>query len=254
MNDASVAYALTRVPLPVGLLGAAILAGAIAWVSSRRPSPPPTRSLQRRASAMGFPLFLLAAVLVIALARSWSFFDQLEDATDREASALVSLARYAQVLPHAERLEVRALARRYAVGVADGEFASMDRGERPPSASPELDAMSVIWSRADVAPWLVRAAQSDLARIDELRRKRHAAISPAVPLVFLALGLVALIASLLMASEVLVGPPRIRFAVTALLVFVFLTAGLLVAQFSLPFAGDVSVDSDAFVDAANELR
>ena len=71
---------------------------------------------------------------------------------------------------------------------------------------------------------------------------------------FLALGLVALIASLLMASEVLVGPPRIRFAVTSLLVFVFLTAGLLVAQFSLPFAGDLSVDSAAFVDAANELR
>ena len=243
MNDASVAYALAHVPLPVGLLGAAMLAGAIGWVSSRRPSPPPTRSLQRRASAMGFPLFLLAAVLLIALARSWSFFDQLEDATDREASALVSLARYAQVLPDAERLEVRALARRYAVGVADGEFASMDRGERPPSASPELDAISLIWSRADVAPLLVRAAQSDMARIDELRRQRHAAISPAVPLVFL-----------IMASEVLVGPPRIRFAVTSLLVFVFLTAGLLVAQFSLPFAGDVSVDSDAFVDAANELR
>jgi len=136
MNDASVAYALAHVPLPVGLLGAAMLAGVIAWVSSRRASPPSTLSPYRRASAMGFPLFLLAALLVVALGRAWSFFDQLEDATDREASALVSLARYAQVLPDAERLEVRALARRYAVGVADGEFAAMDRGERPPSASP----------------------------------------------------------------------------------------------------------------------
>jgi hypothetical protein len=42
--------------------------------------------------------------------------------------------------------------------------------------------------------------------------------------------------------------------VTALLVLVALCAGLLVVQFNLPFAGDLTVDSDAFVDAANELR
>ena len=254
MNEASIAYALTQLPLPVGVLGAAVVSAVVGLVASRQPVAPPEFSMPRRVLAFGLPLFVLISLLTLALARAWSAFDRLEDATDREAAALVAVARFAHALPEPERLEVRALARRYATRVTDDEFQAMEHGEKPPVGSPELDALAARWSRAAVSEQLRSDAFAELARVDQLRRQRHAAVTPAVPTSFVLLGLLALVASTVVASEVLAGPPRIRTVVTSLLVLVTLSAGLLVFQFSLPFAGDLSIDADAFVDAANELR
>jgi hypothetical protein len=254
MNEASVAYALTQLPLPAAVGAAALVSTAVGLFSLRRASLPAEFSVPRRVVTLGAPLFVLLSMLTLALGRSWATFDRLEDATDREAAALVAVARFAHPLPEAERLEVRALARRYARRVAEEEFQAMERGEKPPVGSPELDALAEHWSRASVPDQLRSDAYAELARIDQLRRARHAAVTPAVPTSFVLLGLVALVASVLAASEVLAGPPRVRALVTALLVLVALCAGLLVVQFNLPFAGDLTVDSDAFVDAANELR
>ncbi len=129
----------------------------------------------------------------------------------------------------------------------------MARGESPPAADADLDALAALWARAPVAPEIVVEAFRSLDALHAGRMRRAGAVAPAVPPSAFLPALLALLASVRMASELLVGPPAVRFVVTGLVVFTALAAALLVLQFSLPFAGDLTVDADPFVDAANAL-
>lgn len=254
MNDTSLAYAMSQIPLHVGVAAAALVAAAVALSVTRANSVETSESPWRRAAAVGLPLVVLGALLFLALGRAWAYFERLEDETEREATAVLALERQARQLPQESHREARRLLGAYARRVVDEEFPAMSRGERPPSRCAELEALTELWVHAPVAPEYVGRAHDALDLLYALRRTRHGAVDPLVPPSAFVLGLLLLLASVRAASEVLHGPRGMRFLVTALVVFVVLTAALLVNQFSLPFAGDLTVDVDAFLDVANELR
>ena len=254
MNETALAYAMSQIPLHVGVLAASLVAALVAFSVSRAVPPSSSVSPLRHAAAVGLPLVILGALLFVALARSWAHFDALEAETEREATALLALERHARHLPVPAHAEARALVASYARRVVEEEFPAMARGERPPTHVPELDALTNLWVHAPVGPEHVARAHDTVDELYALRRTRAAAVDPFVSHGAFLLGLLLLVASLRQASEVLVGPRGIRFLLTALIVLVVLTAALLVSQFSLPFAGDLSVDTDAFVDVVNELR
>jgi hypothetical protein len=252
-SDTAVAYALTRVPLHAGMLAALLVGVFVAWSSRYAEMPRPHESLLRRTVAAGLPFVVLVALLFVALGRTWSQFDDLEVAVGEEAGAALALGRLAAVLPEEPRARVRAHVRAYVHEVADEEFPAMARGESPPTSSAHLEAVAAVWTGAGAAPEFVAEALRSVDAIHAGRARRSAAVVPSVPPRAFLLGLLALVASVRMASAALVGPPALRAVVTSLVVFTTLAAALLVAQFALPFAGDLSVDADPFVDAANAL-
>ncbi len=254
MNDTGLAYAMSQIPLHVGVVAASLVAAAVAFSVGRSVPRPSPASVVRRAAAVGLPLVFLGSLLFLALARSWAHFDALEAETEREATALLALERQARQLRPEAHTEARVLVAAYARRVVDEEFPAMARGERPSTHTPELEALTNLWVRAAVAPEYVTRAHDTLDTLYALRRTRAAAVDPLVSHRAFLLGLLLLVASVREASEVLLGPPGLRFVLTALVVLVVLTGALLVNQFSLPFAGDLSVDTDAFVDVVNELR
>lgn len=254
MNDTSLAYAMSQIPLHVGVLLSSVVAALVALSVSRSTRGVSSSSVFRRAATVGLPLLILGALLFVALARSWAHFDKLEDETEREATALLALERQSRQLGAAEHLEVRTLVATYARRVVEDEFPAMARGERPNTHAPELDALTDVWVRATVAPEFVARAHETLDALYALRRTRAAAVDPLVSTRPFLLGILLLLVSVREASEVLVGPPGLRFLLTTLVVLVVLTGALLVSQFSLPFAGDLTIDTDAFVDVMNELR
>lgn len=254
MNDTSLAYALSQIPLHVGVLVASLVAAIVALSVSRSARSAPEVSGLRRAAAIGLLLLLLGSMLFVALGRSWAHFDKLEGETEREATALLSLERQARQLGPAQHAEVKALLSSYARRVVDDEFPAMARGERPTTHAAELEALTNVWVRSTLAPPYVARAHETLDALYAMRRTRAAAVEPLVsPSAFL-LGLLVLVGSVREASEVLVGGVGLRFLLTMLVVFVVLTGALLVTQFSLPFAGDISVDTDALVDVVDALR
>jgi hypothetical protein len=254
LSDPALAYALTRLPLPAGMLAAFFL-GVLAGWSARRGHGTfePPASVARRAVAAGVPLLVLVAALFVALARTWSRFDALEVAVGEEAGAALAIGRLASTLPPEHRAVARHHARAYLGRVAAEEFPAMARGEVPPAADAHLDALADLWARAPVAPAIAVEAFRALEAVHASRTRRADAADPAVPAIAFVLVIVALVASVRMASEVLVGPPAVRSLVMSLVVFTALAAALLIAQFSLPFAGDLTIDADPFVDAANAL-
>jgi hypothetical protein len=232
----------------------ALLVGAlVAWSVRRAESPADSAFMVRRVVAAGVPFVVLVALLFVALARTWSRFDALEVAVGEEAGAALAVGRLAAVLPAESREAVRHHVRSYLQHVVDDEFPAMTRGETPAAASTHLDALAASWSDAHVPPEFAVEAFRSIDAIHTGRSRRAAAVSPSVPPSAFVIGLVALIASVRVASSAFVGPLAVRSLVTTLLVFTTLAAALLVSQFSLPFAGDLTVDVDPFVDAENAL-
>ena len=253
LSDTAVAYALTRVPLHVGMLAALLLGGLVAWSARHAEIPSAPESASRRAIAAGAPFFMLVAMLFVTLGRTWSQFDALEVSVGEEAGAALAVGRLSGLLPPDARAAARRHVRAYVQHVADEEFPAMARGETPPTTSPHLDDLAAVWTESHAAPELAAEAFRSIDAIHAARSRRAAALAPAVPPSALLLGLALLLASVRMASVALVGPSALRAVVTSLVVFTTLAAALLVVQFSLPFAGDLTVDADPFVDAANAL-
>jgi hypothetical protein len=251
--DTAVAYSLTRIPMHLAMVAALAVGGVAGWSALRVRVGAP-EATTGRVLAVGLPIVALVVMIFVTLARTWSHFDAVEAATADEASAAMAVARLAHTLPTDEGAIVRGHVCAYVRDVAASEFPAMSRGEMPAASSPHLVALAVAWGRAAAPPAIVAEAFRALHDVHVARNRRASAVEPMVPPSALLLGLLTLVAFVRVSSVSLGGPPQVRFVVTSLVVFVSLAAALLVLQFSLPFAGDLTVDVDPFLDAANAVR
>jgi len=230
---------------------------------ARRLFPP--AKLRENNEYVGFTYAFVGLVYGVYLAFTvvvvWEQFNSAEQDTETEAAHLTELYRDAGTLPPAQRAAIQAQIARYTRSVIDREWPAMARGEV--SDPDTVKQWNMLWrsyyavSDVPLTQMQTIYLQESLRQLNEIgvaRRERllsaRSALHPIMWTLLLFGGVGMIIYSYLIAAESV----WVQVAITAFLAAMVVFSILIVGAMEHPYAGDVSVEPDAFIGALKSLQ
>jgi Protein of unknown function (DUF4239) len=221
----------------------------------------PARERYAREDLIGWQLNILGSTYAVILGfmfyNVWTTFAGCELNADLEANALRNVYRIAQGLPDAQRLQLQAETRAYAVAVIDDDWPRMANGDLPEKSHwIDQDMWATLMATAAATPAqavTMDHALTELSALSQLRRERLTQSITRLPAIFWSVLVVGGVLSII--SVALFGSRYLwlhAFQVLSLTLLITL-AMLAIADLSFPFRGWVHVSSFAFVRAQENM-
>jgi hypothetical protein len=223
----------------------------------------PSESRRRHNDLVGWQVGVVgttyAVIIGFMLYAVWNDFEAATSNVDAEASAVVNLSRLAEGLPQEQRVNVQAIARRYADLMVNREWDAMNKAPKDPLESQALTQS--LW-KAVIRKQPLDAVEAtslnytiqELTTLTERRRRRQLQSQTGLPGILWTVLITGAIITI--GSSCLFGTrsfPLHLIQVLALSVLVSLSL-IAVGDIARPFQGSVHVGSEAFIHAQDVLR
>ncbi len=197
---------------------------------------------------------LLAFVVVIV----WESYKDAQEFSHREAAALLTIYRLAGGLPESVRHVLRQEVLAYTQSVADVEWPALAMGKAAPEGAGAYDrmfqAIVAVEPATDGQKVIYQSMLDSIVRVNEHRRERIISAEASLPTALwytLVFGGIVTIGFTYFFGSPNLWAQSLQVAVLAAMMSMTL---LLIAKMDYPFAGDVRVQPDAFIAAAEKMR
>ncbi len=201
---------------------------------------------------------LYAVILAFTVLITWQDFDKAQDITDKEASCIGSLYRYAEAFPADIRAKVKNELALYVNAIVSEEWPMMARGQ----GSVNVHRMNKnLWElyngfqpKNESEKIFLSASVQHMARASELRTQRIAVSSQGIhPLIYFILitGSILTIGFSMLFGTENITPHLIMTALMAAMIAISL---LTIVAIDYPFTGDLIIKPDVFTEVLSQLQ